>query len=95
LKRAKLDGKGLSAHAFRHTFASLLIFGLKLDPVQVAGQLGHANPATTLRVYAHLFDKSRHADDMREAMGERFAALVHSSRHFGLHHPVVRQSEQP
>jgi integrase len=36
----------LSSHTFRHTFASLLIVGLKLDPGSVAAQLGHSNPAT-------------------------------------------------
>lgn len=79
LKRAGLDGQGLSAHAFRHSFASLLIVGLKLDPVTVAKQLGHSNPATTLRVYAHLFDRARHADETREAMGARFGHLLASA----------------
>jgi integrase len=76
LKRAGLEGEGLSAHAFRHTFASLLIIGLKLDPVTVSKQLGHANPATTLRVYAHLFDQARHADATRQAMGAKFGHLL-------------------
>jgi integrase len=79
LKRAGLDGQRLSAHAFRHTFASLLIVGLKLDPVAVAKQIGHSNPATTLRVYSHEFDKARHADDMRTAMSERFGGLLEAA----------------
>ena len=29
------------------------IVGLKLDPVGVARQLGHSNPATALRLYSH------------------------------------------
>jgi integrase len=43
-------------------FASLLIVGLKLDPVGVAAQLGHSNPSTTLRIYAHTVRQ-------REALG--------------------------
>jgi integrase len=31
-------------------------FGQGHDPVFVSRQLGHANPAITLRVYAHLLD---------------------------------------
>ncbi len=77
--RAGLDGQQISAHTFRHTFASLLIVGLKLDPVGVAAQLGHSNPATTLRVYSHLFDRARHADETREKLGAGFGHLLASS----------------
>jgi integrase len=63
----------------RHTFASLLIVGLKLDPKQVAGQMGHKNPSTTLDTYLHLFKQTRHAEDMGDAMSARFATLVPSS----------------
>lgn len=79
LKRAKLDGQKLSAHNFRHTFASLLIVGLKLDPVGVAAQLGHSNPSTTLRLYAHLFDKARHAEETREKLAQGFGHLLNST----------------
>ena len=43
---------GLTPHKLRHTFASLL-FALGEDPVHVMGQLGHTDPAFSLRVYAH------------------------------------------
>lgn len=76
LKNAKLDGEGISSHSFRHTYASLLIVGLKLDPVAVASQIGHSNPATTLRVYAHLFDKARHADETRQRLATGFGYLL-------------------
>jgi integrase len=76
LKAATLDGQGISAHAFRHTYASLLIVGLKLDPVGVAGQLGHSNPATTLKVYAHMFDRARHADETRDRLATGFGYLL-------------------
>jgi integrase len=43
-------------HALRHSHASALIAG-RHDPVTVSRRLGHGNAATTLRVYAHLFDR--------------------------------------
>jgi integrase len=79
LKRAGLDGQRISAHAFRHTFASMLIVGLKLDPVGVAAQLGHSNPSTTLRVYAHLFDRARHAEETRDKLAAGFGHLLSAS----------------
>jgi integrase len=78
-KRGKLDGQGLSSRNLRHTFASLLIVGVRLDPVAVAAQLGHTNPATTLRVYAHLFDRAKHADEAREALASGFGHLLSAS----------------
>lgn len=42
----------VSPHSLRHTFASLL-FAIGEDPVSVMRQLGHTDPAFTLRVYAH------------------------------------------
>ena len=79
LRRAGLDGQGLSSHSFRHTFASLLIVGLKLDPVSVAAQLGHSNPATTLRFYAHLFAEAKHADEARDKLEAGFGHLLAAS----------------
>ena len=45
----------------RHTYASVLIRS-GMDVVTVAHQLGHANPTTTLRVYAHLIADARLGD---------------------------------
>lgn len=45
----------VSFHAFRHTCASVLFDGGK-NIKQVAGWLGHADPAFTLRTYVHLMD---------------------------------------
>ena len=47
----------LIPHSFRHTFASLLIVQIKLDPACVAAQLGHASPSITLKVYTHSSSK--------------------------------------
>jgi hypothetical protein len=60
--RAGLEG--VTFHVLRHTFASILI-DQGHDVVFVSRQLGHANPAITLKVYAHLFDAERHADEAR------------------------------
>jgi integrase len=59
---------GLSPHKLRHSFASLLV-ALGNDPAYVMGQLGHTDPAFTLRVYAHMM---RRDQDERE----RLRALV-------------------
>ena len=78
VKRAKLDeGRDSKPvmHDCRHTFASILI-AQGLDVVFISRQLGHSSPATTLGVYAHLFDKANHADGMRQALSARFGALL-------------------
>jgi integrase len=49
--------KGLSPHKLRHTFASILV-ACGEDPASVMYQLGHTNPAFTLRVYAHMMRRS-------------------------------------
>lgn len=64
--KAKLEGIGF--HTLRHGFASTLIVELRLDPVVVSRQLGHARPSITLDRYSHLFDRARHADDLRERL---------------------------
>lgn len=73
--RAGLEG--VTFHVLRHTFASILIAQGR-DPVFVSGQLGHANPAITLKVYAHLFDAARHAQEAREQLEAEYGALVRS-----------------
>jgi integrase len=42
----------LTPHKLRHTFASVLV-AMGCDPAYVMGQLGHADPGFTLRVYTH------------------------------------------
>ncbi len=49
-------------HTFRHTCASLLVEDGK-NLAQVAGWLGHADPAFTLRTYIHLMDNGLGAAD--------------------------------
>jgi integrase len=55
-KLAKKLGLEVSFHGLRHTHASQLI-DAGVDVVTIAKRLGHASPAITLNVYAHLFRK--------------------------------------
>lgn len=57
-------------HSLRHTHASQLI-AAKVDVVTISKRLGHANPAITLKVYAHLFEQtdSVAADAINAALG--------------------------
>jgi integrase len=57
VEKAGLDGNDLTIHDLRHAAASLYIAS-GLTPVDVAAVLGHANASITLKVYAHLFDRS-------------------------------------
>jgi len=60
-------------HDLRHAHASLLLAGG--TPMQlIADQLGHANPALTARVYAHVLDSHR------EAAVDRMGELVPTRR---------------
>ena len=69
---AGLDG--VTFHALRHTFASILIAQGR-DPGFVSRQLGHTNAAITLRIYAHLFDAERHALEAREGLESEYGAF--------------------
>lgn len=55
---------GLTPHKLRHTFASMLV-AIGSDPVNVMGQLGHTDPAFSLRVYAHAM---RHGGEEKDRL---------------------------
>ena len=58
----------ITFHALRHSHASALI-AAGLDVVSVSRRLGHASPALTLSVYAHLFEnKDDQAAGMMDAV---------------------------
>jgi integrase len=69
------DTKGLRMHDLRHTFASLLI-SQGANVVFVSRQLGHASPAMTLGVYAHLFDRAQHAATVKALLEEHFSNVL-------------------
>jgi integrase len=61
---------GVSLHTLRHFSASVLVASGR-DIRTIAGRLGHSDPTTTLRVYAHLVEgRDRDAADF---IGELFA----------------------
>ena len=60
---------GVTAHKLRHTFASIL-FARGEDPPDVMAQLGHTDPAFTLRVYAHAMRRDEGNKDRLKALVE-------------------------
>lgn len=60
----------LHPHGFRHTAASTLLY-LGADIVSVADMLGHDNPETTAKVYAHVIQaaKGKNANLLDDAFG--------------------------
>jgi integrase len=71
IKLATQFSLGVSFHGLRHTHASQLI-DAGVDVVTIARRLGHASPAITLNVYAHLFrkDDGKAAAAIDAALGE-------------------------
>jgi integrase len=72
--RARLP-LGLTFHDLRHAAASRLIRA-GLDPVTVAGVLGHEDATVTLKVYAHLFDRLRTDEAVRAALAGEGGAVT-------------------
>ncbi len=69
--------KGLTPHKLRHTFASVLIARGE-DPISVMKQLGHTDPAFTLRIYAHMMSREPGERGRLKALvnGERIVAVA-------------------
>jgi integrase len=59
--------EGLSPHALRHTFASLLFEAGATVPYVMA-QLGHADPKVTLSIYAHVLRRKGDTGDRLDAL---------------------------
>ena len=75
-KLDKVPGKRRpTLHDLRDTFASALIEA-GLDVLQVSKQLGHADPAITLRVYADLFNRVRGAERTTLAIDSAFGTAL-------------------
>jgi integrase len=81
VKAANLDEPGrpkITPHQLRHCFASLLI-AQGLNVVFVSRQMGHASPAVTLKVYAHLFDQAEHASKASAQLEAAFGGMLDGS----------------
>jgi integrase len=59
----------------RHTFASILI-AQRHAVVFVSRQLGHANAAIRLKVYAHWFDAAWHAEVAPQRLSEDYRDVL-------------------
>ena len=66
----KHEGAGsiLTPHYFRHNYASIL-YRSGVDVLTAQQYLGHADPATTMRIYTHLADETqlKDAEKVRKA----------------------------
>lgn len=83
----------LRLHDLRHVAASAWI-AAGVDPVTVSRQLGHADPAITLRVYAGEFDRARHAEGIRAALESAYGSIVEArvgSERYAAARPAVRE----
>lgn len=67
----------LTTHKLRHTFASVLI-ACGEDPISVMKQIGHTDPAFTLRVYSHMMSREPGERARLKALvnGERVVAVA-------------------
>jgi Phage integrase family len=63
---------GVTPHTLRHTFISFLLEA-RAPPRYVMGQVGHTDPKTTLRIYAHLLERDR------SGVGRALDDLIHGS----------------
>lgn len=61
--------KGITPHKLRHTYASIL-FAIGKDPIYVMNQLGHTDPAFTMRVYAHMMSRTPQEREKLKALVE-------------------------
>lgn len=61
--------EGVTCHKLRHTFASVLV-ALGEDPRYVMAQLGHTDPAFTLRLYTHAMRRDDGERDRLRALVE-------------------------
>jgi integrase len=83
LEEAKLTPlpENLTPHKLRHTFASVLV-ALGTDPGAVMDQLGHSDPAFTLRVYRHGMRRDAGAKSLLRTLvdGGPEGAVIYESR---------------
>jgi integrase len=71
---------GITPHKLRHTYASILV-AIGKDPTYVMQQLGHTDPAFTLRVYSHMMRRSQDERERLKALveGHDWAQIGHKT----------------
>jgi integrase len=77
-------------HQLRHYYASVMLAG-GVSIKELAEYLGHADPAFTLRVYAHLLPSSH--DCARQVINERFSHMTSASPPLTLNRQAERAPE--
>jgi hypothetical protein len=70
---------GITPHKLRHTFASILV-AIGRDPTYVMQQLGHTDPAFTLRVYAHTMRRGEEERERLKALVQGHVWAAHGQR---------------
>jgi hypothetical protein len=68
-----------TTHGLRHAYASIFV-ALGEDPVSVMVQLGHTNPAFSLRVYTHMMRRDPDERERLRALVAGQASRVNGSR---------------
>jgi hypothetical protein len=53
-----------------------MIVELKYEAVSVSRQFGHTKASFAQDTYAHMFDKAKHADELRDRLEERCGHLL-------------------
>ena len=81
---------GITPHKLRHTFASILV-AIGRDPTYVMAQLGHTDPAFTLRVYSHMMRRSDKEREELKALVEGRVLAGNSQGTRPAAHPGVRE----
>jgi integrase len=81
---------GITPHKLRHTFASILV-AIGKDPTYVMQQLGHTDPAFTLRVYSHMM---RRSEEEREALKALVEGRVLAGNSQGTPDPAPRAAQE-
>ena len=69
--KAKLSDE-LTFHDLRHAYASVAV-SASADPIFLSKVMGHTDPAITMKVYTHLFDRPQREATFRKAMVENVA----------------------
>lgn len=85
IKRAGLDSDPENLptmHSFRHGFASAWI-AAGGDVVELSAHLGHRDPAITMSIYSHEFEKAARSDARRTRLDSIFGSALVAPDHSG------------